>query len=83
MAPMDAEQLLIKEIGVIIARLEMQTEQLGLHIEGLKNHTFKGEVARKNARLQSMLRQLAYLRKLKELYEATRINEPIYSHLPH
>jgi hypothetical protein len=81
-SPMDAERLFIEEIGAIIARLEMQTEQLSLHVEGLKNHTYKGEVARENARLKEMLRQLHYLKKLKELYDTTRVTNPI-SHLPH
>jgi hypothetical protein len=80
---MDAEHLFIEKIGVIIARLEIQTEQLRLHVEGLKNHTYKDEVANENARLKTMLRQLDYLKKLKELYDATRATDPIYSHLPH
>ncbi len=80
---MDAEHLFIEEIGAIIARLEMQTEQLRLHVDGLKNHNHRGEVAHENSRLKNMLRQLDYLKKLKELYDATcRINA-IYSHLPH
>ena len=80
---MDTERLFIEEIGVIIARLEMQTEQLTLHIDGLKNHTHKGEVARNKAQLEKMLRQLDHLKKLKEVYAATRVTRPIYSHLPH
>ena len=79
---MDTEHLFIDEIGVIIARLEMQTEQLRLHVEGLKNHTYKDEVACENARLKKMLRQLDYLKKLKELYDATRVTDPV-SRLPH
>ena len=74
---MDAEDLFIEEIGVIIARLEMQTEQLKLHVEG---HSYNGEVACENARLKKMLRRLDYLKKLKELYDATRVTDPI-SHL--
>jgi hypothetical protein len=80
---MDAEYRLIEEIGVVIARLEMQTEQFELHVDGLKNHTDRGEVAREKARLKNMLRQLEYLKKLKQLYDATSGTEPIYSHLPH
>jgi hypothetical protein len=30
---MDAERLFIEEIGVIIARFEMRSEQLRLHVE--------------------------------------------------
>ena len=74
---MDAEHLFIEEIGVIIARRERQTEQVRLHVEGLKNDTYKGEVARENARLKKMLRQLDDLKKLKELYDATRITDPL------
>jgi hypothetical protein len=81
-SPMDAERLFIEEIGAIIGRLEIQTEQLSLHVEGLKNHTYKSEVARESARLKEKLRQLHYLKKLKELYDATRVTDPI-SHLPH
>ena len=77
---MDAEHLFIEEIGVIVARHEIQTEQLRLHVEGLKNHPYQGEVARENARLKKMVRQLDYLKKLKELYDATRVTDPI-SHL--
>ena len=77
---MEPEHLFIEEIGVIIARHEMLSEQLKLHVEGLKNHPYKGEVARENARLNKMLRQLDYLKKLKELYVATRVTDPI-SHL--
>lgn len=81
--PMDAEYLFIEEIAVIIARLEMQTEQFKLHVDGLKNHTSRAEVAREKATLKNMLRQLDYLKKLKQLYDATWGTEPIYSHLPH
>jgi hypothetical protein len=80
---MDAEHLFIEEIGVIIARLELQTEQLRFHVDGLKNHTYKDEIARENALLKKMLRQLDHLKKLKELYDATRVTEPNYSHRPH
>jgi hypothetical protein len=80
---MDTKRLLIEEIAVIIARLEMQTEQLSLHVDGLKNHTYKDEVARDKAQLKKMLRQLDHLKKLKELYDATHVTEPKYSHLPH
>ena len=73
---MDAEHLFIEEFGVIIARRERQTEELRVHGEG-KNHTYKGEVTRENARLKQMLRQLHYLKNLKELYDATRVTDPI------
>jgi hypothetical protein len=80
---MDAEHLFLEKIGDIIARLELQTEQLRLHVDGLKNHTYKDEIARENAQLKSMLRQLDHLKKLKELYDATCVANPINSHLLH
>jgi hypothetical protein len=80
---MDSERLFIEEMRVIIVRLELQTEQLRLHVEGLKNHTFKDEVARENDRLRAMMRQLESLKKLKELYDATLVTDPNSSPLPH
>ena len=64
----DPDDLIFEQLTAFIARLEMHIEQLTIHVDELKHHTFKDEVAFERARIKSMSIELERLLKLKELY---------------
>jgi len=78
-SPMDADDIVFAQLTAIIARLEMHIEQLTIHVDGLRNHTFKDEIASEKARISAMCKELDRLQKLKELY-ANRIGSRAYTH---
>ena len=78
-SPMDADDIVFAQLTAIIARLEMHIEQLTIHVDGLRNHTFKDEIASEKARISAMNKELDRLQKLKELY-ANRIGNRAYTH---
>jgi hypothetical protein len=75
----DADAIILEQLTAVIARLEMHIEQLTIHVNELKSHTFKDEVAAATARIKSMKSELERLLKLKELY-ATSISNRVYTH---
>jgi hypothetical protein len=76
---MDANDLIFEQLTALIARLEMHIEQLTIHLNELRNHTYKDEVASEKARIGAMRNELDRLRKLKELY-ANRATDRLFSH---
>jgi hypothetical protein len=76
---MDANDLIFEQLTALIARLEMHIEQLTIHLNELRNHTYKDEVASEKARIGAMRNELDRLRKLKELY-ANRATDRVFSH---
>ena len=76
---MDADESVFEQLTAIVARLEMHIEQLTIHVEGLKNHTFKDEIASEMARIGAMSKELDRLKKLKQLY-ANRLGNRVYTH---
>jgi hypothetical protein len=75
----DADDFIFEQLTAIVARLEMHIEQLTIHVDELKSHTCKEEVASEKARIKLMSNELERLLKLKELY-ATRLTDRIYTH---
>jgi hypothetical protein len=75
----DADDFIFEQLTAIVARLEMHIEQLTIHVDELKSHTCKEEVASEKARIKLMSNELERLIKLKELY-ATRLTDRIYTH---
>lgn len=76
---MDADESVFEQLTAIVARLEMHIEQLTIHVDGLKNHTFKDEIASEMARIGAMSKELDRLKKLKQLY-ANRLGNRVYTH---
>ena len=76
---MDADESVFEQLTAIVARLEMHIEQLTIHVDGLKNHTFKDEIASEMARIGAMSKELDRLKKLKQLYE-NRLGNRVYTH---
>ena len=76
---MEADDAIFEQLTAIIGRLEMHIEQLMIHVDGLKNHTYKAEVAGEKARIRAMSNELDRLKTLKELY-ANRRGNPEYTH---
>lgn len=74
-----ADDPIFEQLKAIIARLEMHIEQLTIHVDELKGHTFKDEVAFEQARIESMRDELELLLSLKELYR-TRLPDSAYTH---
>ena len=75
----DPDDLIFEQLTAFIARLEMHIEQLTIHVDELKHHTFKDEVAFERARIKSMSIELERLLKLKELYAPPHGNL-VYTH---
>ena len=75
----DADDFIFEQLMAIIARLEMHIEQLTIHVDELKSHTYKDEVAFEKARIDSMRNELKLFLKLKELY-GTRLPDSAYTH---
>jgi len=74
----EPDDLIFEQLTAFIARLEMHIEQLTIHVDELKHHTFKDEVAFERARIKSMSIELERLLKLKELYAPPRNH--VYTH---
>ena len=77
-SPVDADEI-FEQLTAIIACLEMHIEQLTIHVDELKSHTCKDEVATEKARVKSMSYELERLLKIKEFY-ATRLTDAVYTH---
>ena len=75
----DADDFIFEQLTAIVARLEMHIEQLTIHVDELKSHTCKQEVASEKARIKLMSNELERLLKLKDLY-AARLTDRIYTH---
>jgi hypothetical protein len=74
----DADEI-FEQLTAIVARLQMHIEQLTIHVDELKSHTCKDEVAFEKARIKSMSDELERLLKIKEFY-ATRLTDAAYTH---